>query len=1252
MWRVIRFERAGASPRLYALSLRKLTLVYLSISCLLWCTLVRAEPTPAPRLDATSAPTTAPTPPLTSTPTHNAQVGPKYTRVPNPVPHTPLRSIVAHPPCDQGGHQHKISFVRDPRSRDRWRLNQESATWRDRLLNQIKLSCDQIQCNDEKYRANLLRSAQFPLYQNLDVERLEAAWGRLMQIGIFSPTSYLIIQPQDSPSLPPETAHSGVAITGTQKSAQGIPQKNTSSEISDETSGDPQEDAQRVRPDLVALQRGPVHLQVCLFNRDIVDSINVRYTSWSSFLYPKQFLSEIYKRLNLKRGAPYFDTPKERREQEAQIVSFYEGLGYRDVSATIVRKPVPDKPKHYTVDILISEGTQPLLSTPLIELKDDRMTASERVELKRRIYREVTPDLFFDLFTSFFKLFGVGTYDHKRIKNRAEVLENALRDEGWVTARIKVRVRIKERYSGSIKPLINVRRGPKLHVQFIGNQALKPQELMTELTFKKSGVLDELELETSRQNIIKRYKSASYYYVQVKARLKHLSKREVEAQFVIDEGPQVYVGDLVVIGMSAQHRKKILNAMVTKGVAPKGVLSTFGATAGILQEATLNQDLKRVLKTYDNLGYTRAQLRCAPLEELDFWTAESLKRRSDVWTTEVHKHRCFKVLADHPQRDQRRLLTILISLREGEKTSLNSVDYSPFDQTMDEDVLDQLEDLLSQLGFLDEIGQPTTQAGLNQSKLDVLQDFLISTLKRQGHLQAVVQPLCQLKATRLTLTDPEPCDLNALYGQTIERLSFKAKLGPRAEVSALITKGNLLTQENFIRQEMLLRAGDPLNADALLLSQNNLRSLGLFRSVRLTSIGLGTSPQGAAVEPVTLVMNLEEELPWLLDSYLGLRLSNQQQYAELQDINLLYTSALTLRHRNVGGRAWELGGGISHDNLITQPLDILGDWASWTAGPFFKNPRLLGTRIQLASELIFEQNMSSQRVAYVQRLRSSTTLSYDFYQLSFPRTWGRGLRFDLILEGRTERQRPISSSSERRAFGDLAPSFEIGPTLVYDRRDHPIHPTRGFYLTVGLDFLGSQDQTQGVEISYRETLSAQWVGGWFKRRLLLVPSLKLGAVQSSLSNNELTASRSDFLFIAGGDRVSYPVRGYPIGVINTCQVRDLRRGQCGDDYADTPPTSSDLLNFSGRALINMSIESRVSSLVIPNLWLAAFSDVGAVSEGIDAFDRHSFYPSVGVGVRYLFYGQVPLRLDIAYPLRSTILSAQEPNYSFDFFYTF
>ena len=165
------------------------------------------------------------------------------------------------------------------------------------------------------------------------------------------------------------------------------------------------------------------------------------------------------------------------------------------MSVHIVRTPVKGKPKHYKVDVRISEGTQPPLFTPEIKLRDEHLTSKERIELKRRIYREVTPDLFFDIFTSFFKFFGIGTYDHKQIKTRAEKLENALRDEGWATARVKVKVNPKERYAGAIKPVIDVRQGPKLHVQFIGNPALKSQELKTELTFKKSGVIDELELE-------------------------------------------------------------------------------------------------------------------------------------------------------------------------------------------------------------------------------------------------------------------------------------------------------------------------------------------------------------------------------------------------------------------------------------------------------------------------------------------------------------------------------------------------------------------------------------------------------------------------------------------------------------------------------------------------------------------------------------------------------------------------------------
>ena len=60
------------------------------------------------------------------------------------------------------------------------------------------------------------------------------------------------------------------------------------------------------------------------------------------------------------------------------------------------------------------------------------------------------------------------------------------------------------------------------------------------MTFKESGVIDEVELEASRQNIIKRYKSASHYYVKVEAALRQETDddaKEVQAYFKIDEGP-------------------------------------------------------------------------------------------------------------------------------------------------------------------------------------------------------------------------------------------------------------------------------------------------------------------------------------------------------------------------------------------------------------------------------------------------------------------------------------------------------------------------------------------------------------------------------------------------------------------------------------------------------------------------------------------------------------------------------------------
>ncbi len=1096
----------------------------------------------------------------------------------------------------------RLKFIKQV---NKWGLEPQSQALFDQYqgnrLSQVELNCQLKQCHDSIAKSEILRALQVPVYQAISSNNILELWTRLMALGLFETHSFFVINSQ----------------------------------------------AQAIKGNQSIKAQEELKLSICASSPPIIESIRVRYQS--STFYPKQFLSEIYKRLNLKRGGYLPRDNSYLRELESQLIASYKRLGYHGVTVQIIPIFPSKDQQRVTIEIRIREGNRPKLGSPIIEILDQELEQEVIEENTLRIARSITPDLFFDAFEDFFSFFGLGHYDRRATRQRADQLEADLRNEGWVSARVKVIA--DELYNGKMSPVISIRRGPKLSHFFQGNLTISSEDLEKELTFKESGVIDEIELEASRQNIIKRYKSASYYYVDVKAKIKTLDSKKSEVIFTVDEGPQVYIGELVLRGLP-KHIQAEVNAVIdTKGVAANRVISTLRSASGILQEAKLNQDLNKLIQRLQSLGYSQVSIRCSPVQKQALFVQTDRldsSKRLDIWSTDINRYTCFRVIPDHKERSKRQLLTVLIEVNLGKRTRLNFVDFYPFDQTMDEQTQDERLNLLKGLELIDDLGLPITHAGFSQDKLNLISNFLLSFLKGQGYLRAKIKPYCQKKQGKASLTHEELCDLESLYGEVIERLSFKAELGPKAEVNALIIHGQLLTKEELLRREILLRSGSPLSADAILLSQSNLRGLGLFRSVNIKTIGLGMMPQDALVEPVTLVLNVEENQPWLLDSYLGLRLTDQTITSD-QNLNLLYTSALTIRHRNIQGKGWELGGGVSHDNLVLNPTDTEGDNASWAVGPFFKNPRLFDSYAQLFTEFVFEQGLSGQRTSYLQRLRGKGTLSYNFYNLSFPQRWGQGLTFELELEAKLERQRPLSRYSERRAFTEATPSFNIAPTLVYDQRDNPIHPTRGFYLTAGVDFLGSQELFNGV-VSYKETLNAQWVGAWFKKQLLFVPSFKFGAVQSQLSDAQLTMSNADFLFTAGGDGVIYPVRGYPAAVINTCTVAKRAQNQCQTVSNEFTPSPSDLVNFSGRAVMNMNVEARFPSFLMNQLWLATFADIGAVSENISQFEAQLFYPSIGAGIRYLLPGQVPLRLDIAYPLRETAFSSQKLAYHFNFFY--
>ena len=62
----------------------------------------------------------------------------------------------------------------------------------------------------------------------------------------------------------------------------------------------------------------------------------------------------------------------------------------------------------------------------------------------------------------------------------------------------------------------------------------------------------------------------------------------------------------------------------------------------------------------------------------------------------------------------------------------------------------------------------------------------------------------------------------------------------------------------------------------------------------------------------------------------------------------------------------------------------------------------------------------------------------------------------------------------------------------------------------------------------------------------------------------------------------------------------------------------------GKALILGSFETRFPSFLVEDVWLAAFTDVGAIARGWRDLGTQNVHASVGGGVRWLVSGQIPL----------------------------
>lgn len=273
-------------------------------------------------------------------------------------------------------------------------------------------------------------------------------------------------------------------------------------------------------------------------------------------------------------------------------------------------------------------------------------------------------------------------------------------------------------------------------------------------------------------------------------------------------------------------------------------------------------------------------------------------------------------------------------------------------------------------------------------------------------------------------------------------VTFNVKEGQRVYVDRINVIGNTRTLDNVIRREMMLTEGDAFNRTLLERSRNNLRALGFFKDVTVEE-ARGSAPDRSVVN-----VNVTEQPTGELS--LGAGFSSVDSFV----VNVGITE------RNFRGRGQNVVARVEWGSL-RQQIDFR-----------FTEPKFLGRDLRAGFD------------AFHSRYDLSEYSSYDY------RSTGGGLRLSYPLNGYTLLSTRYFLKSDEiivpqgycasggvgsTALCDQVGSFlnsAAGYTLLVDRRNDPIRPTRGWTGSLRQDFAGI-----GGDVNYVKSeadISAFW----------------------------------------------------------------------------------------------------------------------------------------------------------------------------------
>jgi len=167
-------------------------------------------------------------------------------------------------------------------------------------------------------------------------------------------------------------------------------------------------------------------------------------------------------------------------------------------------------------------------------------------------------------------------------------------------------VRVEAEPDGDRRRIVfHVKEKPTIRrINIKGNSFIEEEDIRDNLTISTGAILNIFKIRSNIDQIETLYKEKNYHKVRVDYELNPLDNNQADLEFIIDEGPKLYVTSIVFEGNKAFTEKKLKKEM---DLSEKGFFYWL-TSSGDLDRVKLDQDVARLNAFYSNNGYINARV--------------------------------------------------------------------------------------------------------------------------------------------------------------------------------------------------------------------------------------------------------------------------------------------------------------------------------------------------------------------------------------------------------------------------------------------------------------------------------------------------------------------------------------------------------------------------------------------------------------------------------------------------------------------